>query len=481
MTRLQNQMTTVAAAFWLLPALASAGQVDPPAVEWETTYSERLFGLHDTCMKLGDFQEAMDGGYIIVGRNGVYLVKVGPRGMNDWARTYDLSSAYGGSAVHEKSDGSYIVSYNRLDATNGTMPPGLMQTDQRGNLVWSTVLGSERGPANSMDVTRDGGYVVAGGRINNDSRGSTDVMLIKANSAGEVLWSRTYGGTGEDEDEVSFSVQETSDGGFILGARTTGYGAMEDGFHDFLLVKTDEDGREQWFKTYARPEHVGFCKARQTADGGYILGGWGSPDSWLLKTDASGNEQWSKGFSRAENAWSLSDVRQTCDGGYILALNGSQLLKTDSEGNEVWSWDCAAAIRVVWQTSEGGYVAGGANMLSEPQCLNAEDSLYLVKLAPDGACKPDRRLFRRGDSDADGALQLTDAVFTLNHLFRAGPGPTCADAADADDNGRVQITDAILTLNHLFLGGQGLPGPFGSCGADSTADDLDCAAFPACQ
>jgi hypothetical protein len=94
---------------------------------------------------------------------------------------------------------------------------------------------------------------------------------------------------------------------------------------------------------------------------------------------------------------------------------------------------------------------------------------------------PQSQIFRRGDSDASGTLQLTDAVFMLNYLFRSGPAPSCADAADADDNGAIQITDAVLTLNHLFLGGPAPPEPFGSCGADSTADDLGCAAFPACQ
>jgi hypothetical protein len=105
----------------------------------------------------------------------------------------------------------------------------------------------------------------------------------------------------------------------------------------------------------------------------------------------------------------------------------------------------------------------------------------LAKLAPDGDCRPASGLFRRGESDGDGALQLTDAVLTLKYLFRAGARPTCLDAADADDSGAIQITDAILTLNHLFLGGQGLPGPFGSCGTDATADELGCAAFPACR
>jgi hypothetical protein len=88
--------------------------------------------------------------------------------------------------------------------------------------------------------------------------------------------------------------------------------------------------------------------------------------------------------------------------------------------------------------------------------------------------------FQRGDSDATGALNITDAVFTLSYLFLSGPATSCLDAADADDNGSIQITDAIFTLSYLFLGGPQLPTPTGSCGADPTEDDLGCGSFPQC-
>jgi hypothetical protein len=92
-----------------------------------------------------------------------------------------------------------------------------------------------------------------------------------------------------------------------------------------------------------------------------------------------------------------------------------------------------------------------------------------------------RTLFRRGDSDSNGAMNLTDAVFTLNHLFLSGPAPTCLDAADADDNAKLNISDAIYVLNHLFLGGPAPPAPFPECGAEEGEDGLDCALYPSCN
>ena len=91
------------------------------------------------------------------------------------------------------------------------------------------------------------------------------------------------------------------------------------------------------------------------------------------------------------------------------------------------------------------------------------------------------RAFRRGDSDQDGAVRLTDAVATLDALFRGGPASPCPDAAEADDDGSLRIGDAVYTLNYLFLGGPGLPGPGPvSCGADPTQDALSCGEGEAC-
>ena len=89
--------------------------------------------------------------------------------------------------------------------------------------------------------------------------------------------------------------------------------------------------------------------------------------------------------------------------------------------------------------------------------------------------------YRRGDANADGAIDIADAVFVLGHLFAAGPAPSCRDAGDANDDGALDIADAVAILGHLFAASGPLPQPFGSCGVDLTADDLDCGSFPPCE
>jgi hypothetical protein len=89
--------------------------------------------------------------------------------------------------------------------------------------------------------------------------------------------------------------------------------------------------------------------------------------------------------------------------------------------------------------------------------------------------------FRRGDADANGAVNITDAIFTLSHLFLGGPAPGCLDAADADDDGALKITDAIYLLAGLFLGGPQPPAPGASaCGPDPGNDALPCSSYLPC-
>lgn len=89
--------------------------------------------------------------------------------------------------------------------------------------------------------------------------------------------------------------------------------------------------------------------------------------------------------------------------------------------------------------------------------------------------------FVRGDVDANGSHELTDAISIFGYLFLGRSGLGCLDAADTDDSGAVDITDGIYLLNYLFLGGPQPPAPFPECGADASSDDLRCDVFAGCE
>ncbi len=168
------------------------------------------------------------------------------------------------------------------------------------------------------------------------------VALFTEYAHAQVRFARTYGGTNHDG---AFSVQQTSDGGYIVAGWTRSFGA---GFFDIFLIKTDAFGNVQWAKTYGEAGDDGISFVQQTSDGGYIMVGWtdsfgvGYYDVFLMKTDAYGNLQWAKTYGGANFDYAYS-VQQTSDGGYIVASYSPSfsslsnfdvfLIKTDANGN----------------------------------------------------------------------------------------------------------------------------------------------------
>jgi hypothetical protein len=140
-----------------------------------------------------------------------------------------------------------------------------------------------------VQQTSDGGYIVAGYTYSFGA-GGYDILLIKTDANGDVEWAKTYGGTSDND--YAYSVQQTSDGGYILAGYTASFGA---GDLDIFLIKTDANGNIQWAKTYGGTNEDRAYSVQQTSDAGYIVAGYtssfgaGGYDIFLIKTDANGN------------------------------------------------------------------------------------------------------------------------------------------------------------------------------------------------
>jgi len=157
----------------------------------------------------------------------------------------------------------------------------LVKTDSLGEILWTrTYGGTDYDYSWSVKQSSDGGYIIIG-TTESFGAGSADVYLIKTNSSGDTLWTGTYGGTGYDE---GWSVQETSDGGYIITGFFDAVG------EDVILIKTDSLGDTLWTRTCVNCSGI---SVQQTSDGGYIITGGtgfgaGSSDFYLSKTDSNG-------------------------------------------------------------------------------------------------------------------------------------------------------------------------------------------------
>jgi hypothetical protein len=324
-------------------------------------------------------QQTSDGGYIIAGWTDsygaggydVYLIKTDSEGTKQWNQTSGGTGDDVGESVQQTSDGGYIIAGTTNSYGAGGYDVYLIKTDSGGTKQWDKTFGSASDDAGySVQQTSDGGYIIAGWTNSCGACGS-DAYLIKTDSGGSKQWDKTFGGTSND---TGYSVQQTSDGGYIIAGWTNSYGA---GGSDVYLIKTDSEGTKQWDKTFGGSGFDYGYSVQQISDGGYIIAGVtnsygaGSYDVYLIKTDSEGSKQWDKTFGGTSDDVGYS-VRQTSDGGYIIAgwtnsygAGGSDvyLIKTDSGGTKQWDKTFGGSGNdvgeSVQQTSDGGYIIAG--------------------------------------------------------------------------------------------------------------------------
>jgi hypothetical protein len=140
----------------------------------------------------------------------------------------------------------------------------------------------------SVQQTLDGGYIIAG-YTTSFGAGEQDIYLVKTDSLGETIWTNTFGGPGW---ENGHAVQQTyPDGGYIITGYTDSFGA---GSSDVYLVKTDVNGDTVWTRTYGGEGEDAGLFVQQTFDSGYIIAGnidfWNleAPGLYLIRTDSDG-------------------------------------------------------------------------------------------------------------------------------------------------------------------------------------------------
>jgi hypothetical protein len=373
--------------------LASTAIADPGDTLWTRTYGGS--GQDPaSCVR-----QTTDGGYIVVGYTDsfgaggadFYLVRTDANGDTLWTRTYGGSGHDYGKRIQETTDGGYIiVGYTEsfgAGAEDLAEDFYLVKIDAKGDTLWTrTYGGSLREQAHDVQQTTDGGYIIAGWT---DESGNCDFYLVKTDTNGDTLWTRTYGGSDTD---LGYSVQQTSDGGYIFAGYTYSFGA---GSTDMYLVKTDANGDTLWTRTYGGSNSDYCWSVQRTSDGGYIMVGEttsfgaGNFDTYLVKTDANGNSLWTHTYGGSDKDYGKC-AQQTTDGGYIVVGRtfsfgaGSAdvfLIKTDANGDSLWTRAYGGTSKDyggwVQQTTDGGYIVSGRTGSFGAGGYD----LYLVKVA----------------------------------------------------------------------------------------------------
>jgi uncharacterized delta-60 repeat protein len=386
------------------PAEGAGGAAEPAS--WAKAYGKSF------AEKATSIQQTSDGGYVVAGltesfgagEKDAWILKLNAGGTVEWQKTYGGAGPDEIYSIRQTSDGGYIASGSMSPIGAGESAEGIwvIRLASDGAILWQKLYGNARpGRADSIQQTADGGYVVAGGVDLGGERSAA--LVLKLASDGSTAWQSTYSG---QQPEEAYSIVQTTDGGYIVGGyampsykpyATTGY--------DFWAMKLYPDGSLAWQKAYdAGMDQL--SSIQQTSDGGFIVAGdtigsvsydSGICDVWILKLNPDGSVAWHGTYGGPDRNHQdhAACIRQTSDGGFIVAgqtesfgagKNDVWILKLNPDGAIVWQKtyggkgsDEAACIR---QASDGGFIVAGCTK-SFGDGINTD--VWILKLNADGS------------------------------------------------------------------------------------------------
>ena len=270
------------------------------------------------------------------------------------------------------SDSGYILTGFTESSGAGSHDLYLVRTNAAGDTLWSGAYGGEQSDEGYAVVeTFDGGFVAAGYTESFHAL-TSDVYVLKTNSNGDVLWSRRFDSSADD---LAFSIQQTSDSGFILTGRTTSLSVSD---NDIFLIRLNSSGDTLWTKLFVRMTHndAGYSVI-ESYDGGFVITGYvqygfSNTDLVLIKTDNTGHIIWSNSYGgfNLEYGW---QIQQTPDSSYVVAGSSSSnvgnydftFLKTDSLGVpqiiNVYEGSDDDQAKSLVQLSDGGFLLAGSS------------------------------------------------------------------------------------------------------------------------
>ncbi|MBN2379119.1 hypothetical protein JXM67_04895 [candidate division WOR-3 bacterium] len=293
-----------------------------------------------------------------------------------WSRTYGGEGYDWGKCVEQTSDGGYIIT--GLSATYGIIYERfwVIRTDANGDTLWTDILCA--GCGECVQQTNDDGYIAVGVIQEYTEFVDSNIWLLKFNSLGDTVWTRTYGG---DTIDYAKEVRQTSDGGYIIVGNTYSFGA---GWTDVWLLKTDSLGDTLWTRIYGSSEIDLGLWVEETSDGGYIVAGttgYSFTMGWVIKFNADGELQWEN--SQMRHFMTVCTCVKEVSGDKLVVAGCDQnmpvLVGLDKEGYPEWvnyyGENGERYLVAMDKTNDGGFIVTGRNGLNRWD----ESNIWLTK------------------------------------------------------------------------------------------------------
>ena len=325
----------------------------------------------------------------------------------------DFNNYYDGPdhCITLTTDGGFaFVGYSRsndydLTGNHGSNDYMIYRCDASGNILWNKLIGGGGDDqATSIVSTSDGGFAICGFSTSNDgdmlnNKGNYDVVIVKLDSLGNILWTKNYGGSSEDR---AYSFSETAGGGFIVAATTQSNDydlTLNLGWYDIWVFKVDNLGNLIWSNVYGGASFDWANSIQLTSDQGAIVGGFtysidttiigqhGGSDYFVFKIDSNGVEIWNKAFGGAGNDWGTG-ITTTSDGGYAMiglsesfdgdvtghhGLRDSWVVKMTSTGSIEWQNSIGGSLYEdgydLFEAADGNLIIGGTSMSNDGDCV----------------------------------------------------------------------------------------------------------------
>lgn len=368
-TPMKNVVSRIAFLFTcvvLLPALNTTAQIT----------MQRAYGGtqpdYGYCIR-----PTFDSGYVLTGATSsfnagfydIFLIKLDKYYNVQWSRVYGDGPLQGNNQGYETiqtTDSGFVIAcYSNLSTFgDGT----IIRTDKQGNVIWTRTTAEPNNDALFSVVQTQDGNIVALGRavhgLNND-----DVLLVKMDTSGNLIWKKSFGGAGYDK---GYKLIELQNGDLVMAGTTSTYGA---GWFDTYVIRTDSGGTVLWTKTYGDTSDQEAQDIKRTSDGGFIISGTSftsntGGDIYLIKTDSAGTLQWSKTYDGTDGDFGY-EVIESPHGGYAVACStfsythGAMLLRVDNGGNFLWSRGYGDPMgmndfHAILPAADGGYVMAGS-------------------------------------------------------------------------------------------------------------------------